>query len=153
MGTLDFSVGDADAFALEEALFFVQAGGEAGEAAVGADDAVAGNLWGVGVFVESVADSAVGAGAEDAGDIAVADYLAAGDAGGGGPDFLVEGHLFAYEAGFDFVFEHGNSEDCRALVIEDSFTLTLSQRERGLRRRLAVILEDLKRFVMVALRP
>jgi hypothetical protein len=62
VGGWDFVVLEGDSFGEEETAFFGEAGGEAGEVAGGADDAVTGDGGGVGVFVEGVADSAVGAG-------------------------------------------------------------------------------------------
>jgi len=104
---VDFAGLEGKAFGLEQLPLAGQAGGEAGEGAVGADDAMAGDMWGVGVVVEGIADGAVGLGAELAGDLAVGGDFAAGYACGECPDLLAEGHARAEAAGLDVLLEHG----------------------------------------------
>ncbi len=126
MFTRDFSIGNGDAFLLEHFLFPGEAASVAGEFAVGADDAVAGNGRGVGVFVEGVADSAVAAGAEFAGDVGVSEHLAFGNAGGQGPDFLVEGHLRRNLAGVNGGFDFGHERIVAGLGAARQVTITIA---------------------------
>jgi len=105
----DFAVGDGDTFLFEHLFLFRETTGVTRESAVGADDAVAGNGGCIRVLIQGVADGAIAFGVELAGDVGVAEDLALGDAGGQGPDFLVEGHLRRDLAGVNRSFNFSHS--------------------------------------------
>src|SRR5437588_6758400 len=104
----NFSIRDRYTFLLQHLFLFFQASGITRQLAIRADHAMAGNGRSVGIFVERIADSAIAAGAELAGEIGVAEDLALGNAGGQGPDFLVEGHLRCNLSGANGGFDFGH---------------------------------------------
>src|SRR5438552_14521814 len=69
--TGNFSIRDGYAFLLQHLFLLFQTTRVPGEFSVRADDAVAGDGEGVGIFIQRVADGAIAAGAEFAGDIGI----------------------------------------------------------------------------------
>jgi hypothetical protein len=91
---IDLAAIDFDAFGEKHFLLGGQALGEAGQGAVAADDAMAGDRWGIGVSVKGTADGAVSSASHLFGNPAVGSDFAAGDAGGDSPDALLERHFW-----------------------------------------------------------
>src|SRR2546421_2286759 len=107
--TGNFSIRDGYAFLLQHLFLLFQTTGVSGEFSVRADDSVAGDGGGVGVFVEGVADGAIAASAELFGDVGVGEDLALWDSSGQGPDFLIKRHLRRDLAGVNGGFDFGHN--------------------------------------------
>ena len=99
MAQVDFGTSESDPFVGQKPSFFGQAASKAGQGAVAADDAMAGDGGSIGVAVEGVADGAAAFCAKLLGDLAVSDDPASGNPGGEGPDLFVESHSLLDSAG------------------------------------------------------